>query len=85
MRHRVAGLARRHWPAGLVTVVMTALTVNAWRAAGTFVLVLLAAATLGLFAVVGAVWWTSGAVVVRHSRQTEQAIEAAHGPKEVAR
>lgn len=85
MRRRAAGWARRHWLGLLVTVVLTALTVNAWRDAGAFVMAMLAVAAVGLAVVAAGVWWTSGAAVVHHSRQQERAIEAAHGPKQVSR
>jgi hypothetical protein len=67
---------RRRWPTILTAAVMTGLTVNVWVQDGGWVVLLLGGITIGCTVVVFGTAGASGYLVVRHSVQTQQAIES---------
>ena len=73
---RIRRLVRRHWPTIAVAAVMTGLTVNVWVQDGGWVVLLLGSITVGCTAVVFGCAGASGYLVVKHSVQTQQAIES---------
>jgi hypothetical protein len=75
---------RRNAGALAITAVMAGLFANAWWQTSGAVMLLLALAAIGLSIAVLFVMWAQGSAVVRHSRQTAKAIEAAQGRKEIA-
>jgi hypothetical protein len=73
---RLRRFARRHWPAIVTTAVMSGFVVNVWVQDGGWVLVLIGGVSIGCTAVVFACAGTSGYLVVKHSEQTQQAIQS---------
>jgi hypothetical protein len=73
---RLRRFAHRHWPTILTAAIMTGLTVNVWVQDGTGVLLLIGGVSIGCTAVVFTCAGTSGYLVVKHSEQTQRAIES---------
>jgi hypothetical protein len=73
---RLRKFARRHWPAILTAAVMTGLAINVWVQVGGWVLVLIGGVSIGCTVIVFGCAGASGHLVVKHSEQTQQAIES---------